>query len=106
MKISEKYEYSMSDKLYRLCNSKRYFTSGTNTQYDKMFSAARDPEMTCRDLAVIIYTCTTGADVSKIQEEIEKIYNEILEWEDDDRQEEEARKRDELYLIGIEYNNY
>ena len=108
MKVSKDFEYALTDALYRLCNREQYFTCGTNRQYNRMFSIAVMPEYTYRDIAMMIFTCSEipdGEDVnsffSDIQNQVETIYNEILEDEALARMEEQQaageRAADEVY---------
>jgi len=108
MKVSKDFEYALTDALYRLCNREQYFTCGTNRQYNRMFSMAVMPEYTYRDIAMMIFTCSEipdGEDVnsffSDIQNQVETIYNEILEDEALARMEEQQaageRAADEVY---------
>ncbi len=108
MKVSRDLEYALTDKLYRLCNREQYFTHGSNRQYDLMFSMAKMPEYTFRDIAMMIFTCSKipdGEDVnsffSDVQNQVETIYNDILECEALARMEEQQaageRAADEIY---------
>lgn len=96
MKVSKDFEYTLKDKLYRLCKRERYFTCGTNRQYDRMFAMSIMPEYTYRDIAVMIFTCSgipededIGSFFSNIQNQVETIYNDILECEAAVRMEEQ-----------------
>lgn len=84
MKIRREYDYQMNDEMYNLCNRRLWFTSGTNSQYSKMFAAARSPQMSCRDVAMIIWTCSDSAQLDDIIEEITKIYHKILDQQAED----------------------
>ena len=108
MKVSKDFEYALTDNLYRLCNREQYFTHGSNRQYDLMFSMAKMPEYTFRDIAMMIFTCSKipdGEDVnsffSDVQNQVETIYNDILECEALARMEEQQaageRAADEVY---------
>ena len=88
MQVAPDFEYALVDKIYQLCNREQYFTCGTNRQYDLMFTMAKMPEYTYRDIAMMIFTCSElpqGEDVntffSDIQNQVETIHNEILECE-------------------------
>lgn len=113
MKVSKDFEYTMKDELYRLCNKERYFTSGSNRQYDLMFSMAVKPEFTYRDIAMMIFTCSEIPDdesadslFSDIQNQVETLYNDILECEALARMEEQQasgeRAADEIYCSYYE----
>lgn len=108
MKVSKDFEYALKDKLYRLCNREHYFTCGTNRQYDRMFTMAVMPEYTYRDIAMMIFTCSDipeGEDVNSffgdIQNQVETIWNEIRDCEEEVRMEEQIargeRAADEVY---------
>lgn len=102
MKVTKDFEYTMKDKLYRLCNREHYFTCGSNRQYDLMFSMAIMPEMSARDIAVMIFTCSDGnASLGRILSDINEIMNEIEECETAVRMEEQQaageRAADEVY---------
>ena len=106
MKVTSNFEYSLKDKLYRLCNREGYFTCGTNRQYDLMFSMAVMPEMSVRDIAVMIFTCSEKASLGRILSDVQEIMNDIEEAEAYLRMEEEQargeRAADEIYCAYFE----
>ncbi len=113
MKVSKDFEYALTDALYRLCNKERYFTCGSNRQYDQMFRMAKMPEYTYRDIAMMIFTCSEipdGEDVnsffSDIQNQVETIFNDIMEEQALARMEEQQaageRAADEIYCSYYE----
>lgn len=63
----------MSDrvsKLYELCNKKQYFTSGSNSQYDKLFYMANNGG-SLYDLALIIWLCSNNvSSIPELQKEM------------------------------------
>lgn len=101
MQITKDFEYALTDKIYRLCNREQYFTCGSNRQYDLMFSMAKMPEMSVRDIAVMIFTCSEGASLGRILSDLNGIMNEIEEAEALRRLEEQQaageRAADEVY---------
>ena len=108
MQVTKDFEYALTDKIYRLCNREQYFTCGSNRQYNLMFSMAVMPEYTYRDIAMMIFTCSEIPDdedvnsfFSDIQNQVETIYNDILECEAAARMEEQQaageRAADEVY---------
>lgn len=106
MTVTRDFEYTMHDKIYRLCNQKRYFTCGTNSQYELMFRMSTDQDFSPRDVAVLIYGCSDDADLGTIQRQIEEIWNEILEFEAAVRLEERIaqgeRDADEAYCAQFD----
>ena len=99
MKIRREYDYQMNDEMYKLCNRRLWFTSGTNSQYSKMFEAAKSPRMSCRDVAMIIWTCSDSAHLDDITEEITNIYNEILRQQAEDDEIAELEEKYEITLF-------
>ena len=101
MQVTKDFEYALTDKIYRLCNREQYFTCGSNHQYDLMFSMAKMPEMSVRDIAVMIFTCSEGASLGRILSDLNGIMNEIEEAEALCRLEEQQaageRAADEVY---------
>lgn len=80
MKVTKDLEYTLVDKIYGLCNRERYFTCGSNRQYDLMFTMAKKPEVSTRDIAVMILTCSDGsASLGRILSDLEAIQSEIEE---------------------------
>lgn len=71
--------YELKERIYQMCNDKQYFIAGTNTQYDMMFYAAGSEEFSCRDVAVMIWTCSICADVNEIEKQLMKMCEEIEE---------------------------
>ena len=102
MTVTRDFEYTLTQKIYNLCNRERYFTCGSNRQYDLMFSMAKMPEMSTRDIAVMIFTCSDGkASLGRILNDLNEIYEEIREDEAIVRMEEQQaqgeRAADEVY---------
>ena len=83
MKVTPNFEYTLVNKIYQLCNREQYFTCGTNRQYDLMFSMAKMPEMSTRDIAIMIFTCSDGkASLGRILNDLNAIMKEIEEAEE------------------------
>lgn len=102
MTVTKDFEYTLVDKIYSLCNREQYFTCGTNRQYDLMFSRAKMPEMSTRDIAIMIFTCSDErASLGRILNDLNEIMNEIEEAETICRMEEQQaaaeRATDEVY---------
>ena len=90
MTVTRNFEYTLVQKIYNLCNRERYFTCGSNHQYDLMFTMAKMPEMSTRDIAIMIFTCSDGkASLGRILNDLNAIMTEIEEAETKCRQEEE-----------------
>lgn len=81
MQVAPDFEYALVDKIYQLCNREQYFTCGTNRQYDLMFTMAKKPEMSVRDIAVMIFTCSEKASLGRILSDLNGIMDEIEEAE-------------------------
>ncbi|MBR4472535.1 MAG: hypothetical protein IKS55_02750 [Oscillospiraceae bacterium] len=94
MKVTRDFEYTLKDKIYQLCNREQYFTCGTPRQYDLMFSMAVMPEMSVRDIAVMIFTCSDNASLGRILSDINEIMNDIEECEAAVRMEEQQEQAD------------
>ena len=102
MKVTSDFEYSLKEKLYRLCNRENYFTCGSNRQYDRMFTISTDPKFSVREVAILIFMCSDdGADLDTIEKQVQEIYDDILEYETAVRMEEQIaqgeRAADEVY---------
>ncbi len=90
MTVTRNFEYTLVQKIYNLCNRERYFTCGSNRQYDLMFTMAKMPEMSTRDIAIMIFTCSDGkASLGRILNDLNAIMTEIEDAETKCRQEEE-----------------
>lgn len=90
MTVTRNFEYTLVQKIYNLCNRERYFTCGSNRQYDLMFTMAKMPEMSTRDIAIMIFTCSDGkASLGKILNDLNDIMKEIEEAEEAVREEEQ-----------------
>lgn len=90
MTVTRNFEYTLVQKIYNLCNRERYFTCGSNRQYDLMFTMAKMPEMSTRDIAIMIFTCSDGkASLGRILNDLNAIMTEIEEAETRCRQDEE-----------------
>ena len=99
--MKKEYDYYITDSIYCLCNRNQYFTHGTNEQYDKMFSMATSEESTARDVAIMIWTCSSPeTDLAEVQTEIKKIYQEVedLYYERFNKEQEELAQ----YCIEID----
>ena len=81
MKVTPNFEYTLVNKIYQLCNREQYFTCGTNRQYELMFTMAKKPEMSVRDIAVMIFTCSEKASLGRILSDLNGIMKEIEEAE-------------------------
>ena len=75
MKISR--PYTLKERIYQLCIREHYFNAGTNEQYNMMFYAACSSQFSVRDVAVMISMCSICADVSKVEQQIQEIIDEI-----------------------------
>ena len=90
MTVTRNFEYTLVQKIYNLCNREQYFTCGSNHQYDLMFTMAKMPEMSTRDIAIMIFTCPDGkASLGKILNDLNDIMKEIEEAEEAVREEEQ-----------------
>ena len=90
MTVTRNFEYTLVQKIYNLCNRERYFTCGSNCQYDLMFTMAKMPEMSTRDIAIMIFTCSDSeASLGKILNDLNGIMKEIEEAEEAVREEEQ-----------------
>ena len=90
MTVTRDFEYTLVQKIYNLCNRERYFTCGSNRQYDLMFTMAKMPEMSTRDIAIMIFTCSDGkASLGKILNDLNSIMKEIEDAEEAVREEEQ-----------------
>lgn len=90
MTVTRNFEYTLVQKIYNLCNRERYFTCGSNRQYDLMFTMAKMPEMSTRDIAIMIFTCSDGkASLGRILNDLNDIMKEIEEAEEAVREEEQ-----------------
>lgn len=90
MTVTRNIEYTLVQKIYNLCNRERYFTCGSNRQYDLMFTMAKMPEMSTRDIAIMIFTCSDSkASLGKILNDLNGIMKEIEEAEEAAREEEQ-----------------
>lgn len=90
MTVTRDFEYTLVQKIYNLCNRERYFTCGSNRQYDLMFTMAKMPEMSTRDIAIMIFTCSDGkASLGRILNDLNDIMKEIEEAEEAVREEEQ-----------------
>ena len=93
MTVTRDFEYTLVQKIYNLCNREQYFTCGSNRQYDLMFTMAKMPEMSTRDIAIMIFTCSDGkASLGKILNDLNGIMKEIEEAEEAVREEEQYMK--------------
>ena len=90
MTVTRDFEYTLVQKIYNLCNREQYFTCGSNHQYDLMFTMAKMPEMSTRDIAIMIFTCSDGkASLGKILNDLNGIMKEIEDAEEAVREEEQ-----------------
>ena len=90
MTVTRDFEYTLVQKIYNLCNRERYFTCGSNRQYDLMFTMAKMPEMSTMDIAIMIFTCSDGkASLGRILNDLNAIMTEIEEAEEAVREEEQ-----------------
>ena len=90
MTVTRDFEYTLVQKIYNLCNREQYFTCGTPHQYDLMFTMAKMPEMSTRDIAIMIFTCSDGkASLGKILNDLNSIMKEIEDAEEAVREEEQ-----------------
>ena len=90
MTVTKNFEYTLVQKIYQLCNREQYFTCGSNHQYDLMFTMAKMPEMSTRDIAIMIFTCSDGkASLGRILNDLNGIMKEIEDAEEAVREEEQ-----------------
>ena len=90
MTVTRDFEYTLVQKIYSLCNREQYFTCGTPRQYDLMFTMAKMPEMSTRDIAIMIFTCSDGkASLGRILNDLNGIMKEIEDAEEAVREEEQ-----------------
>ena len=90
MTVTRDFEYTLVQKIYNLCNREQYFTCGSNHQYDLMFTMAKMPEMSTRDIAIMIFTCSDGkASLGRILNDLNGIMKEIEDAEETVREEEQ-----------------
>ena len=90
MTVTRDFEYTLVQKIYNLCNREQYFTCGSNRQYDLMFTMAKMPEMSTRDIAIMIFTCSDSkASLGKILNDLNGIMKEIEEAEEAVSEEEQ-----------------
>ena len=54
-----------TEDLWVLCNQENWFTSGTNSQYEKLFDLNREGA-SLEDLALVIWLCSTEVDREKV----------------------------------------
>lgn len=93
MTVTRDFEYTLVQKIYSLCNREQYFTCGTPHQYDLMFTMAKMPEMSTRDIAIMIFTCSDSkASLGKILNDLNCIMKEIEKAEEAVREEEQYMK--------------
>lgn len=52
--------------LYRLCNDNNYFTNGTNSQCEKLFTA-NENNASKKELALIIWVCSDNVSIEEIE---------------------------------------
>lgn len=60
-----------NNTLYRICNEKKYFTCGTNEQYEKLFRLNTLNSSTM-ELATIIWICSDNVSREEILKELIK----------------------------------
>lgn len=90
MTVTRDFEYTLVQKIYNLCNREQYFTCGSNHQYDLMFTMAKMPEMSTRDIAIMIFTCSDGkTSLGRILNDLNGIMKEIEDAEEAVREEEQ-----------------
>lgn len=101
MKVSKDFEYILHSKIYELCNREHYFSCGSQRQYQRMFDMAVMPEMSVRDIAMMIFTCSEDTSLGRILSDLNKIMTDIEECEAAVRMEEQQaageRAADEVY---------
>lgn len=61
----------VSEKLYSMCNTKGYFTCGSNKQYSEMFDMAKDGA-SAHDIALVIWICSDGKQLDEIERDVEE----------------------------------
>jgi len=98
MKVMKEFEYTMVDEIYSMCNREQYFTCGSNRQYDLMFTMAKKPEISTRDLAMMIFTCSDSASLESIQSQLDSIMEKIKGYEKE--YEEEQHSYEEVICLA------
>ena len=58
-----------SENMYRLCNQHKWFTAGSNEQYEKLFQLV-DDGATPDQLALVIWVCSDGFTYKEILKEL------------------------------------
>lgn len=78
-------DYMIVSTLRGLCIKNNWFTEGTESQYGKMFSLAKnlfktaDREQTVHRLSDIIWLCSEDADVTDIHKELYAWWDKLKE---------------------------
>lgn len=69
-----------NNTLYRVCNDNRYFTCGTNQQYDKLFEL-NTLNISIIELATIIWICSKNKNREDIINELIKARLEDIKYD-------------------------
>ena len=65
-------DYYIHSKLRELCIEKKWFHSGTNEQYEKMFRISTSQGYTLHDLALVIWLCSDGFTIHEIYGDLQE----------------------------------
>jgi len=57
---------------YRLCNEKKYFTHGDNSQYDRMFNMLSEGKP-LHDIALVIWICSENVSLDDVETQLEEL---------------------------------
>ena len=95
--IPKEYNFELVSEVRYLCNSKKYFTSGDLSQYDKLFTLVKSEVTSARDIAFAIWMCSTGKELSDIYDDVMELEIRILD-EVRFEQEEHNLEQYEIYF--------
>ena len=71
------YPHELKDRIYRLCNQKNYFDNGSPTQYEMMLDMTTEEDVSVRDVAIMIWTCSTTANLEEVEKELQDIIDAL-----------------------------
>ncbi|MCD7866760.1 MAG: hypothetical protein LUG62_00840 [Clostridiales bacterium] len=66
------------ETLRTLCIKNRWFTNGSNEQYDKMFALNADENYALKDLALVIWMCSDDIPYSDIYSDLDDANDDYL----------------------------
>jgi len=64
------YAVTTPEELRNLCIRNNWFTSGTSTQYEKLFQLNEDGQTTLSEIALIIWVCSDDTDRDEITSQL------------------------------------